>query len=121
MEALLAAYATCHAQQLRSPTPRVVVHRLAGSMGWGNRLRDAVKDFWCEGQSELRRDWARCCHVCTGTSVPALGSPLLHVHRDRARPDLSHLNQDWAHPCYVCTRTGSTPGHICSGTRPSHI
>ena len=38
----------------------------------------------------LHRDWARPCHICTGTglapatSAPEPGSPLQHLHRDGA-------------------------------------
>ncbi len=43
------------------------------------------------------------CRICTGTgldrptSVPGLGSPLPHLHRD------------WARPCHICTGTGLAP------------
>ncbi len=64
----------------------------------------------------LHRDWARPCHICTGTgltpatSAPGLGSPLPHLHRDWARPCHSctgtgltrpHPHRDWAHPCHI--------------------
>jgi hypothetical protein len=46
----------------------------------------------------LHRDWARPCHICTGTglapatSAPGLGSPLPHLHRDWAgKPHASAL------------------------------
>jgi hypothetical protein len=75
---------------------------------------------------------ARPCHICAGTeltaatSAPGLGSPLPHLHRDRAHP-LPHLRRDWAHPlphlrrdgahrCHICAGTGLTPCHICAGT-----
>jgi hypothetical protein len=53
------------------------------------------------------------------TRAPRLGSPLLHLLRDWARPSncraatgssRSHLRQDWTHPA---------PQHICTGTGPS--
>ena len=55
------------------------------------------------------------CRICTGTgldrptSVPGLGSPLPHLHRDRARPChicTAHLQPLWAHPRRICTGTG---------------
>jgi hypothetical protein len=51
----------------------------------------------------LHWDWARPCHVCTGTglnpatSAPGLGSILPRLHRD------------WAHPCHICTGTRAFP------------
>jgi hypothetical protein len=57
----------------------------------------------------LHRDWARPCHICTGTglapptSAPGLGSPLPHLHRD------------WARPSHICTGTGPTPGTSAPG------
>ncbi len=47
-------------------------------------------------------DWAR-----PATSAPGLGSPLPHLHRDRA--PLPHLHRDWARPCHICTGTGLAP------------
>ena len=44
------------------------------------------------------------CHICAGTrlapatSAPGPGSPLPHLHRDRAHPRLQLL-QDWGHRC----------------------
>jgi hypothetical protein len=52
----------------------------------------------------LRRDWARRCHICTGTgltpatSAPGLGSSPPHLHRD------------WAHPSHI----GCSGHPICS-------
>jgi hypothetical protein len=55
------------------------------------------------GSCQIRiASWARPCHICTGTglapatSAPGLGSPLPHLHRNRARP------------CNICTGTGLT-------------
>ena len=55
---------------------------------------------------------AHPCHSCTGTglapatSVPELGSPLPHLHRN------------WAHPCRICTGTQVTGS--CLLRSPSH-
>ena len=62
----------------------------------------------------LHRDWARPCHICTGTglapatSAPGLGSPLPHLHRD------------WAHRCHICTRTGLAPATSAPGLGRPH-
>ena len=55
-------------------------------------------------------DWARCCHICTGTGlanvprVPGLGSP---------RP---HLHWDWTRQRRSCTRAGpsSLPSFVAN-------
>jgi hypothetical protein len=46
--------------------------------------------------SHLHRDWARPCHICTGT---------------------------WLTPAHICTGTGLAPCHICTGTGlvPCHL
>jgi hypothetical protein len=51
----------------------------------------------------------RPCHICTGTgltpatSAPGLGSPLPHLHRDRANP------------CHICTETALAPATSAPG------
>jgi hypothetical protein len=53
-------------------------------------------------QPHLRRDWAHCSHICTGTgptaatSAPGLG------------PLQPHLHRDWAHCSHICAGTGPT-------------
>jgi hypothetical protein len=45
----------------------------------------------------LRRDWAHCCHICTGLCTPAAS-------------------------CLICTGTGLPPCRICTWTaQPSHF
>ena len=66
-------------------------------------LTDIEWEMNCNGLTLLdlppdQADWARRCHICTGTGLtPAisalgLGSPRPHLHRD------------WAHPVHIRTR-----------------
>jgi hypothetical protein len=52
----------------------------------------------------VHRDWARPCHLSTGTGAP--------------RP---HLHRDWAHPAHICAGIGFTPptsAHRLGSPRP---
>jgi hypothetical protein len=87
----LTGIAATSAPGLRSPLPHLL-HRA-----------------WVLPLPHLHQDWARRCHICTGTglvaatSAPGPGSPLPHRHRD------------WARRCHICTGTGLTPATSAPG------
>jgi hypothetical protein len=64
------------------------------------RARSTVHQ--CMAQTHHGRRHRNCSTVAP--RVPGPGSPLPHLHRDRA------------HPCHICTGTGLTPAHIWAGT-----
>ncbi len=74
-------------------------------------------------------------------AAPGLGSPVPHLHRDRARPchictgiglaratsdsgmgsPVPHLHLDGAHPCHICTGTGLSPATCALGLRRAEV
>jgi hypothetical protein len=84
-------------------------------------------------EPHLRRDWARPSHICTGTglapptSVPGLGSPLPHLHRDWVHactsapglgPPLPHLHRAGLGRCEVASVLPSAVADV-AGVEPS--
>ncbi len=82
----------------------------------------------------LHWDWARRCHICTGTgliratSALGLDSPLPHLRWDWLAPatsalglgsPLPHLHREWAHPCrcQICVGTGLAASTSAPGLR----
>jgi hypothetical protein len=72
------------------PTAASVAKEQQGDDGTAAQRRAAVSARRFAPEPHLLRDWARACHICIGT-----GSPLPHLHRDRAHP-LPHLHRDLA-------------------------
>jgi hypothetical protein len=78
---------------------------IAGSLGTQGRA-NLTRHSCAVGSPcpHLHCDWARSCHIRTGTgltpaaSAPGLDSPLPHLHRD------------WTHPCHICTRSWLAAG-----------
>jgi hypothetical protein len=72
----------------------------------------------------LHRDWARRCHICTGTGLAAatsalgLGSLLPHLRRDRARR--CHI---WAGTGLAAATSGPGPGATvrCGASARQHL
>jgi hypothetical protein len=73
--------------------------------GVGRRRRRRARSWW----SAVPTNPIPPRHIRTGTglaastSVPGLGSPLPHLHRD------------WARPCHICTGTGLAPATCAPG------